>query len=176
MEEITITEAFAELKLITKKIAKKRETILQNLTRMEHVKDQFGDTPKMVEAELQSIQDHETRFVRIKAAMSKANLENEITVEGETKSIYAWILWKRDIADNSLGFVNTAIRTVDAAVKRAETQPQVIKTDTGEISVTKLVVNVDPKKMLSGSELTTQKLERLDGQLSLKNATIKIQF
>src|SRR5271154_1619796 len=102
MEKMTITEALSEVKLIEKKVTKKRETVMQNLVRAEHIPDAFvneGGSNKVLTSEIQSIQDLSLRLEKIRASIARANLDHDITLNEKTKSIHEWLTWKRETAE-----------------------------------------------------------------------------
>lgn len=180
MESMTITEALAEIKLITKKVAKKREVIQGHLTRYEHLADPYaasGGSAQMIKEEIQSVGDLEDKLVRIREAISKANLETQVTVEGETRSIYGWLAWRREVAEESKNSFTRWYSGAANALKAAGERPQVTKEEaTGITFLVKLVGNVDLKDLAQKAERVTTMVQRLDGLLSLKNATITISF
>jgi len=64
---------------------KKQAMILQNLTRFEHMPDQFakdGGSSEYVRRETQSVADLYSRLTRIRQAIQSANNANVLTVEG----------------------------------------------------------------------------------------------
>lgn len=101
MEKITITEALSEINLIKKKTIKKQEIVTQNLARAKHMPDPYvneGGSFEFNKRELQAIKDLNLRMTKIRGAISRANLENKITISGETRSINDWLTWKREIS------------------------------------------------------------------------------
>lgn len=180
MEKMSITEALAEIKLIDKKIDKKNGTIEAHLYRFEHIKDPFeaeeGGSAGMVAREFQSIGDHYARLVRIRAAIAKANLETALTVEGETRSIYAWLVWKREVFLRAKNTYERAISSVLAQMKTTSERPMTHKNDAGEQILVRTTYHVKTKELGLVVEKMLTISERLDGLLSLKNATIQIEF
>lgn len=93
MEKITITEALSEVNLIKKKIASKQNRITTALVRATHVADPFeseGGSKAMIKSELQGIHDLNRRLARIRAGISQANLETEITIGEDNRTIHDW--------------------------------------------------------------------------------------
>lgn len=178
LEAMTITEALSEVKLIQKKIEKKRQFVLTNLTRFEHLKDPLetgGGSTKVLHAELQSIEDLQTRLETIRWAIADANSKTTLTLDGKTKSLTAWLSWKRDLADTDIAFRNSIHTSLKQSFDRAATQPQVYKTEeTQTPQLAKLILNLDYGEMVKRAERTSELLEKLDGKLSLLNATIVI--
>lgn len=165
---MTITEALAEIKTILKRIQSKKEFIGQYLIRLENVKDPLekdGGSFKNIEQELQAISDLEDRIVELRRNIQSANEANTITLEGVTKSISDWLTWRREVASAHESFLLKVRRTLDdtrVAQRR----------NFGLEKPQEIVVNVDEKKLSADIEKVQNILGQLDGQLSLKNATI----
>ncbi len=180
METMTITEAMAEIILIKKKLEKKRTTIGENLTRYEHMKDPFeesGGSSTMIREEFQSINDLEDKLVRIRTAIAKANLDTELTVEGELRSMAGWLAWRRDVADARRQHLKIASGSLAVEMKRVAERPQVTKDErSGETFLVKLIANWELKDLNAKAERVETISQRLDGLLSLKNATVMISF
>lgn len=180
MESMSITEALAEVKLIAKRIEKKKETIFNNLVRQEHVADPFqsaGGTPKFIKEETQAIGDLWDRLIRIREAIGKANLENEVTVEGQTRTIAGWLAWRREVQEQAQSFYGAIKDRTNNALQMAARNHQLYKpTEAAEPILVKTVSNVDLAKVTKAWEVAHAIEDRLDGQLSLKNAQIQVSF
>jgi hypothetical protein len=179
MEQLTITEALSEVNLIKKKIIAKQDKIKQNLIRYDHLPDPFkndGGIEQVIISESQGIMDLSRRLEKIRAGISKANLGNAIKIGNEAKTIHDWLIWKREIASGQISFLghcNSAVRThLDQSGK----QPQVYKDPEGQTHLVKTTPNINYPEWLKYQAELTETLEKLDGQLSLKNATIAIEF
>jgi len=181
MSKITITEALAELNLIKKKIEKKKPDILNNLLRYEHVADPFlkeGGSQQYIAAEIQSINSLRERFVKIRSAIAKINTETHITVNNVTRTINEWLNWKRDQATDDLLFRQQISATLKTQMDRLANSSQVpvYKDDKGENHFVKWATNTSYSEHLKAAEEIQAILDTLDGQLSLKNATIVIEI
>jgi len=176
--EITITEALSEINLINKKIEKKQNTVMTNLVRFEHSEDLFkklGGSEAFVATELQSIRDLRTRLVMIRSGIAKANQETSITVGKNTRSIFDWLAWRREVSTTELDFNKNVYNTVTTHQKDLENNPRVVKSEDGKpVELAKAHYHVDASAFLKESEYLVEVLEKLDGQLSLKNATVTI--
>lgn len=178
-EKLTITEALSEINLIKKKIAKKKETILGALVRAAHVADPYvnqGGSEAFLKSEEQAILDLSRRLIKIRSAIAKANVESTVLINDEQQSIYDWLTFKREIADDLIAFTQNACRQVETHNSRVAQQPQVYKTDDGKTHLVEYKVNIDQGAWLKKNEDLVEKKEKLDGQLSLKNATIVIEI
>lgn len=179
MEEMTITEALAEIKLLQKKIESKRSTVTSNLVRQKQMPDPFqsdGGGQQVMTREIQAVTDLFTRLVSIRGAIAEANLTNKITVAEETKSIHDWLTWKREVAEPLRNFYQTIHVTIKEALIRQSTNPVVYKDEEGKVHMVEMVPNADYAEFIKRAEKTQDKFERLDGLLSLRNATITVKF
>jgi hypothetical protein len=179
MEKMTITEGLAEIKLIEKKMEKKKTMIVSNLTRFKQVKDPFekeGGSQTTIRQEMQSVSDLQKRLENIRSAIAKANLFESVTVGAQTKSIYSWLIWKREILENDEKFKQSIVNQIKSQIDRQSVNPQVWKTEAGGVELCELILNADYGEQLKALENLGDIKEKLDGQLSLKNATVVIEF
>lgn len=178
MEKITITEALSEVNLLKKKIEKKKETVLANLAKAKHMPDPFKDDGGSFianKANLQSIQDLNHRLIRIRSGISSANLTNSITLGNESRTIADWLTWKREVSQSETKFLSDLTQRDRANREHWSKSPQVYKDDTGATHLVEFESNIDYASVIKQAETLGDQLEKLDGQLSLKNATITIE-
>lgn len=175
---LTITEALAELKTLGKRVEKKREYIGSFLARQDGIKDPLeknGGSAEVIRRERQAIADLEARHVAIRTAIQKMNQATPITVLDTTKTIAEWLTWRKEIASGAQSFINKIRNTVIAARKEASQKGWSVVTATEAArQPTDLVVNVDEADLAKEAETLESILGTLDGQLSLKNATVTI--
>lgn len=180
MQQMTLTEALSEINLLNKKIATKKENILQHTTRVEHVTDPLekdGGSVNFVKSELQAIEDLKTRLIKIRSAVLKANMENEIDIDGNKMTIAEWLTWKKEVAKDSMDFYSKAFQQTKLKLDRQESHPQVFKDEkTGEVKCIKVVANIDYPDYIKRHAKIDETYEKLDGKLSLKNATVTVQI
>lgn len=175
-ETTTITEALAELATIDKRINKKRQFVMQHLLRQEAMKDPLdrdGGSMKAIRAERQSIGDLLERKIRLRQAIQRANTETQITVGGVTRTIADWLVWRRDVAPLYSAFLqemNTRIETM----RQEATRKGLTVVATEPTKPTDVIVNISEAELAREIEALEETLGRLDGLLSLKNATIMI--
>ena len=178
MSEITITEALAEIPTIEKRIEKKQDFILNYLYRQSSIRDPHekdGGSGVLIAREKQAIKDLQERLIKIRAAIQKANAENMITVGDQTRTIVDWLTWRREIAQKQRYFLQKMISQIQEMRQKALRQGVgVTDKDTGFSS--DYVVNVNELELANEIEELENILGTLDGQLSLKNATIKIDL
>ena len=175
----TITEALADLKTIGKRIEKKREYITTYLVRQDGVKDPLekdGGSAEVIRRERQAVNDLETHFIAVRTAIQRANQENVIEIEGVSRTIAEWLTWRKEISTGQKTFVHK----VRLAVTQARTQATqkgytVVQPGQQANNFTDLLVHVDEAELAKQAEQIETILGKLDGQLSLKNATILIE-
>jgi hypothetical protein len=180
MEKLTITEALAEVKLIGKKIEKKREFVITYLARSEYIKDPLekdGGSISAVASAMQSIEDLQKRLIGIRRAIQKANTENTITANGITMSIADWLTWRREVAPTTEHIYREIREKLNAMRNDAQRQGRgVVPSGTTDAKPNDIVVNLSEKELQGNIENLETILGQLDGQLSLKNATIVIEI
>lgn len=177
--KITITEALSEVNLIKKKLDASRSIILNNLARAKHLKDPFegeGGSFKKNERVLQSIYDLQNRLEKIRGRISAANLEHSITIGESTKTIFDWLTWKREIAGDHQKFVSQVYASSKNTFDDASRNPKVWQDEQDKKHLLEIILNIDLAYWLKKQETLTEILEKLDGQLSLKNATITVDI
>lgn len=168
---LTITEALAELKTLAKRLQAKRQYVVDHLIRPEIVKDPLekdGGTPVVLAREAQAIADLAQRVITIRTSIQKANHITPVTVNGETRTLAEWLTWRKEVAPGHQSFLN-AIRTGIQQNRKA----WAARTDTNGAG---LLVNWDEAALAADIEKTEKILGELDGQLSLKNATVMVEI
>jgi hypothetical protein len=174
----TITEALAELKTIGKRIQKKREFIVQHIGRFEMNKDPLekdGGSVAGVQREIQAATDLHERMVSIRRAIQQANTDNQITVEGETRSIADWLVWRREVAPEIKAFqsaLRNGIGNIRSEAKKRDSR--VVESSADARDAKDVIIHISESKLAEDIEHLELVLGTLDGQLSLKNATIVI--
>lgn len=174
----TITEALAELKTVAKRIEKKREFVVVSLARPEGARDPMekeGGGEKRVAEERQAIGDLQERTIRIRRAIQQANEQNQISVEGETRSIADWLVWRREVAPERKKLLEAIRSGINYARSEARKRDsKMVGPGESASSFQDIVVNVSESDLAKEIEHMEAVLGTLDGQLSLKNATITI--
>lgn len=179
MTTLTITEALAELKTLQKRIEKKRQAVAPYLLRQTIVVDPHvsieGGSREYVRRERQAIADLARRVVSIRVAIQRKNHETPVTVGGETRTLAEWLAWRRETAEGELKFLQAIygaiVKTRDDIVKKGGAVGEDVKIDQRNV-----VVNLDEAELLTEIEHGETVRGTLDGQLSLKNATITIEI
>jgi len=174
---LTVTEALAEIKTIDKRIAKKREFILSYLYRQEQLRDPLasqGGSAEVLRQERQSIHDLEERKVAIRRAIAAANADTILTVEGETRSMADWLVWRREVAPALQQFYGAMRDKINAVRQEAARHQVVMVAAEASAKPGDIIVNVDEKQVQESIDTLECTLGALDGALSLKNATTTI--
>lgn len=173
----TITELLQETKTLVKRIEKKRAFVKSYAFRLNNIKDPFlkdGGSEALVKAELQAIDDLNNNIIETRKKIAKANADNTITVCGVTKTIEEWLIYRREIAVNQKRFIEDLQKHILGIRNEARQKNVAVATSVSEAGDTDLVINLNEKKLADEIERLEEVLSTLDGQLSLKNATIQI--
>lgn len=174
---ITITEALAEIKTIGKRIEKKREFVQGILWRVDHIKDPLdkdGGSFQAIKRERQAIHDLEERIVRLRRGIQEANEATPVSINGTSRSVADWLVWRRDVAPNtqrSLAAMRGALHTMREQAKR---QGVNVTGNDATAQRNDVIVNINEQELATEIETLEDTLGQLDGQLSLKNATVLI--
>ena len=180
MARITITEALAELKTIEKRVQKKREHVTSYLSRQEGLKDPLekdGGSAEVIKREMQAIADLLKRHVAIRTAIQKINQQTEITILDTAKTIAEWLTWRKEIAPGLQRFIEqTRQRVLQVRAQAHQKGQGVVQAGQQAQALSDVIINVDESELAKQAETLENILGSLDGQLSLKNATVTIEI
>ena len=112
---ITITEALAGIKTVSKRIEKKREFILNYLARPDGIKDPLekeGGSHEAIMREAQAVGDLESRIIALRRGIGLANDKTTVEVGGVSRSVTDWLTWRRDVAPKHKEFLARVSATV----------------------------------------------------------------
>lgn len=177
MAKLTITEALAELKTLKSRIEKKRQHSGNYILRDSRAVDPMlkeGGSEEYVKREWQAIADLEERFIKLRFAIQDSNLSTTLDLKGTSRSIAAWLIWRRELVDSRKTYLTNVSRSITngrrdiAGAKMQNPPPGMEKAD--------LVVNIDEAGLLAEIENLDETLGELDGRLSLLNATTTIDI
>lgn len=175
----TITEALAEVKLVKNKIEKKRGFVCANVGRQDGIKDPFakeGGTAKLNAAEMQSIRDLGERLVLIRSRIFNANKMTNLEINGVTRSVADWLVWRREVAPMVKTFQQELTRGIAGVRKNAlERGFTIAKTNEQATAPTDVIIEVDEAQLSKDAEALQELLDLLDGKLSLHNATTPVE-
>lgn len=178
---ITITEALAEIKTIGKRLNKKRESIYSFLARQEGVRDPLekeGGSPQFIQQERQGITDLEDRIIALRRGIQHANDETQVTINGDTRTISEWLTFRRDVAPGRRAWLDQVRGRLSNMRDSAKKQGVAMISATAissDVKPTDFVINLDEVAIARELEQLEDTLGQLDGQLSLKNATVMIK-
>lgn len=176
----TITEALAEIKTLDKRIIKKREFIIAYMVRQERFKDPLpeeGGSVTAIKRELQATSDLEQRKVNLRLAINRANEDTTLSIDGTSKSIAAWLVWRRDVSPGYQRFLGQLRQGIDTARRTAQQKGlNVVAGDVKASDDTDVIINLNEQELAKEAEHLEMVLGDLDGQLSLKNATTTIDL
>jgi hypothetical protein len=173
---LTITEGLAEIKTANKRIEKKVEFITQHLWRPDTLKDPLekqGGSVSLVRNERQAIHDLHDRTIKIRSSIADINAKTKLTINGITRSIEEWLVWRRDVVPTYRQML-TAIRASLQQAHQAQMRQHLVNRNIEVEKAADVVVNIDEQEFAKEVELLEDTLGQLDGQLSMKNATIQL--
>jgi hypothetical protein len=177
MPDITITEALAEIAIIDKRLEKKRQDVLPYVARLDMVRDPFereGGSAEFIAQQRQSFTDLLQRKIRLRAAIAKANAETFLPgLEG--MSVADWLVWKREGYEVQHAMLSGLLAKVRSA--RMEAQRQGTSLLAGPVESARpndIIVNINERELVEELEALEEMHGKLDGLLSLKNATTVI--
>ena len=185
MSKLTITEALQEIKTIGKRLDKKRKSVVPYLIRDSRARDPLakdGGSEAFVKSERQSIHDLEERVIAIRTAIQRSNLDSQLQLGEQKRSVAEWLTWRREISGNQVSFLkeitNGLTRVRDETTKKGgkfiAAQAVAVNDSYTPDGPPEFVVNVDERALLSETDSLEQMLGDLDGKLSLFNATTVI--
>lgn len=176
---MTVTEALAEIKTLGKRLEKKREFVNAFLCRQDAIRDPLlkdGGSATALAAERQSINDLETNLVNLRRGIQLANEREMVTLNGNTRSIADWLVWRREVAPGQKSFLGSMRQKIDGVREQARRNGMnLVQSGVTPAQPTDVIVNIDERSLANEIETLEQTLGTLDGVLSLKNATIMIQ-
>jgi hypothetical protein len=175
---ITITEALAETKLIGKKVEKKQAFIRSYIARQKIVVDPFtkeGGSEKKIDGEAQAINDLLVRLVKIRKGIAAANLATYVTIEGMTLTVTEWLAWRREVAGIQLAHEKGVTAQIERVRNEAAKSHATAESDM-QRAQWDVVICLDESELHRKIERTQEILDRLDGKLSLVNATTEIDL
>lgn len=173
---MTVTEALAEIKTNVKKVQKKGDNLLQYVWRPESLKDPLerqNGSLALVREERQAIRDLLERNVQLRSAIAASNARVSLSINGVTRTIEKWLVWRREVAPVHQNLLHRL------RLELTKAHNSTLKTQVGQGSADKpaeVTINLDEAAFAREVEQLEDTLGQLDGQLSLKNATIQLQL
>jgi hypothetical protein len=178
MAELTITEALAEIKMIQKRVEKKIEQVRTYGLRQDCLRDPLekdGGSRAVCRQELQAIRDLMERQILIRTKISQVNRDTLVAVDGLIRTVESWLIWKREVARKKADMLAGFLKGLEQAREEAKRKGWAVM-QTGQIPErpTDVIVNLDERGLTLELEELEALMERLDGKLSLSNATAYI--
>lgn len=174
----TTTEALAEIKTINKRIDTKRAFIHQYISRQDGNRDPLeggGGSFVAIQQQRQAISDLGQRIVDLRGAIQQSNMLRDLTINGKTKSIADWLIWRRDIAPSEQAFLaSTRSKLANVRETAKRMGASVVPHGAQPEKLVDLIINLDETKLAADAEWLETTLGELDGKLSLANATVEI--
>lgn len=175
---LTITEALAEIKTLGKRIEKKREGIVPFLARQDGIRDPLekdGGSLAYVAQERQGVGDLTQRVIVLRRGIQKANDTTTIILGGTSRTISEWLTWRREVAPGEQAFLAKLRSTLNGVRNEAKRQGSSVVGAAGVAQQPQdFIVNISEQALSAEIEMLEETLGALDGQLSLKNATVPI--
>lgn len=176
---LTITEALAEIKTIGKRVEAKRNSCIQYLARIDAARDPLekeGGSVQFLVSERQSIGDLTARIVTLRRGIQRANDETSITVGSRHKTISEWLTWRREVAPGEKQFLShMRSQITNLRDKATRSGAALVAPGTADARPSDFIVNISEQELAKQLEEIEEILGSLDGQLSLKNATVTIK-
>jgi hypothetical protein len=176
---MTLTEAFAEIEAINRHLTLQHAFLLALAVRPANLRDSLastGGSAAMVAQEMQSLKALEDHRLAVRRAVRAVAQSATITIGEQTRTIADWLEWRRKVAPGRRSLLRSMRESIQSARKQAQdwnyAQPE------GNVSVRPIdiVVNVHEPDWARQSEFLEEALGSLDGQLSLKSATLTIDI
>lgn len=173
----TIAEGLQEIKTLHKRIEKKREFIKNCLCRYNQMRDPHekdGGSNLIIKKERQAIKDLEDNVIEIKLKIDAANANTSVKVCAEVRTIAEWLVWKRELAVKKKRFLELLQSSIQSVRNQAiQKGSSVVESDI-KAAAMDIIINVNEMELANEIEQMENILSTLDGQLSVKNATVQI--
>ncbi len=174
---LTITEALAEIKTIGKRMEKKREGVIPFLARQDGIRDPLekdGGSMSFIVAERQALRDLGQRVIVLRRGIQKANDSTTVTIGSTSRTVTEWLTWRREVAPGERDFLAKLRNQINSAREKAKQQGFATVAPGTASQPTDVIINIGESELAAQIEGLEEILGALDGQLSLKNATVQI--
>lgn len=174
---LTITEALAEIAMLNKRIETHFAFVSARIARPAMMMDPLageGGTGEVLRRHRQAAKDLRERWVKLRSAVAKVNQGAELTIEGVTRSIADWIVWRREVMPGTKRELDQLAASVDNLRKQALQRGGAVKQESSD-NQADIVLHISETELLAERDRLDKILGTLDGQLSLKNATTFVE-
>lgn len=180
----TITEALSQKKILPERIQHARAEMQEYLARDDRLVDPLTESVKggsraYVASRLQAINDLQQQYIEVCEAIRASNEQTSLTIEGTTRSVANWLVWKRDVFPGQSETLKTMMRTLEQCRKTATEQNRAnsrLVQPNPDAKPVNFVANFDEVAILEQIGKLQEVYGQLDGQLSLLNATTFVEY
>lgn len=180
-KQITITQALAEVRTLKERIAKQAEFVQANAAYASNMVDphaRSGGSHEVIRRARQSISDMQERIILLRTSISLANAQSTITIGGITRTINAWLVWKREVGPDVRRYQADLRRAVDTRRNAVANEVHRINQQRGQGETLKvdLVVAFNEAELNDEIGHFEQVWGELDGELSMVNSRIVLEL
>lgn len=175
----TVTEVLAEIATIDKRLPKKIADVQPYVWRYEAMRDPFekdGGSAKYLAEQRQSFEDLLERKIKLRREIARSNDATDLTVDGEVRIVADWLVWKREVYPQLREFLSRQVRDAQTARQQAQRSGGGVVMPGTNSKPDDVVINIDEQQAIKDLEALEEKYGKLDGLLSLKNATTEIDI
>jgi hypothetical protein len=134
-----------------------------------------GGIKQVIQNELQSISDLEDRLCALRWAIMRTNTSENIEIMGKIRTLYGWLVWRKEIANNQKYFYKQIYDVTKAEMDTLAKTPRLYKpSDDSTATLVEIEPNLDYMSYAAKAATVGEILDKLDGILSLKNATLLV--
>lgn len=176
-----IQEGMSELKIINKKLERLKKEIAKFSVwnnKKTHPLGKVGtdeyskkEAEKKMQSKLQSYRDLMDRYMEIKIAIKKTNLETNIEVGDNKMSIAEALVIKDFLADYQHDLVRSLVNSENRANREIENYNNNLPSDAEEVNMAKIWYLIDPESTEDINDFLDEFTEKVDSKLQIANAT-----
>ncbi|MGL4557996.1 MAG: hypothetical protein ACRCV5_10865, partial [Afipia sp.] len=135
-----------------------------------------GGSEVMMKKEMQSLKDLRLRLIAIRSAIAVANTTIKLKIGEDERSIFDWLTWRREIYPTQIKYFRDLLEQLSRYQKQEHERPTVTNIPGSEKPVlVEYVYSIDRKTLQDHIDAIEEQHGKLDGLLSLKNATTEIE-
>jgi len=179
MATLTLTEAFAEIAAIDRHLARKRHLLHLLAIRPGYLRDPLASAGGLAAVAAQqqaAIEALEERWIVIRRAVRAVAQSVTITLGAETRPMADWLEWRRKVAYEQRKCLRTLREQIDDAWREARAANAAYAEGDGPDHAFGILVNLNEQELARQTELLEEAISGLEGQLSLKSATLTIEI
>lgn len=177
-EQILIADALAEITTIGKRLEKKQQSIVAYVARDERIRDPLektGGSTQFIASERQSHADLTNRIIALRRAVAAANTATLLNLNGVEMSLADWLVWKREVYPLRKTLLDGLLRQVNVTRGEAKKRNvQLVGPNQQVQNEGDIMVHLDEQALNQEIEALEELFGKLDGALSVKNATTSV--